>query len=44
MVVAGTVTREWSEEIGADGDAPDAALAVHKARELLRGSTSDQSV
>ena len=43
MVGGATVTHEWSEKIGADGYAPDAALAVQKARELLRGSTSDQN-
>ncbi len=37
MVGGGPVTREWAEEIGADGYADDGDEAVRAARELLRG-------
>lgn len=36
MVGGAPVTKEWAQEIGADGYAEDATLAVDKAKELLR--------
>jgi len=36
MIGGAPVTQEFSDEIGAEGYAPDAASAVDKARELLK--------
>jgi len=37
MIGGAPVTQEYADEIGADGYAPDAASAVDKAKQLMRG-------
>jgi 5-methyltetrahydrofolate--homocysteine methyltransferase len=43
MVGGAPVTQTYADEIGADGYAQNASLAVDRARELLKSSTSSES-
>jgi 5-methyltetrahydrofolate--homocysteine methyltransferase len=41
LVGGGSVTKEYAEEIGADGYAPDAASAVEVAKKLVAGGVKE---
>ncbi len=43
MVGGAPITQTYADEIGADGYAQNASLAVDRARELLKSSTSSES-